>query len=91
MNAVIIAPVSFLGSMVHPAFGWRDWTAYGFAGSATVEAVQLLLLPERNASFSDVVANTLGALLGGVVFQAGHALVAVRSTSVPSTGPRTHR
>jgi glycopeptide antibiotics resistance protein len=73
MNALIIAPVTFLGSMVRPQLGWRDWTAYGFAASLTVEAVQLLLLPGRDGSFSDVVANTFGALLGAVVFHAVRA------------------
>jgi len=75
MNAVVVAPVTFLGSVLRPSYGWRDWTAFGFAASLTVEAVQLVLLPGRNASFSDVVANTLGALLGGLAFHAVRALV----------------
>ena len=75
MNAVIIAPVTFLGSMLRPSLGWRDWTAYGFAASLTVEAIQLVLLPGRDGSFSDVVANTLGALLGGLVFHVGRTLM----------------
>ena len=64
MNAVIIAPVPFLGSIIFAQYTWRDWTAFGFAGAFAVEAVQGVLLQGRNASFTDVVANTLGALIG---------------------------
>jgi VanZ family protein len=66
-NAAIVAPVSFLGSFLRPSYRWRDWTAWGFVVSFTVELVQMLLLPERHASYSDVVANTLGALLGAML------------------------
>jgi hypothetical protein len=68
MNAVIIAPVSFLGSLLWPAIKWRDWTAWGFLVSLTVEVLQFLLLPGRHPSFSDVVANTLGAMLGAAIY-----------------------
>lgn len=64
MNAVIVAPVPFLGYLLFPRYSWRDWTAMGFVGALMVEVLQALLLPERNASYADVVANTLGALLG---------------------------
>jgi VanZ family protein len=70
MNVVIIAPLVFLASFVRPRYGWRDWTALGFAAALTVEALQGLLLPARQASFSDVVANTLGALVGAVLAHA---------------------
>ncbi len=75
MNAVIIAPVSFLGSAVLPRYRWRDWTAVGFVASLAVELVQWQLLPDRNASFSDIVANTFGALLGALLFLAVAPLV----------------
>jgi hypothetical protein len=82
MNAVIIAPVTFLGGIVRPSFGWRDWTACGFLASLTVEAVQLVLLPGRDGSFSDVVANTLGALVGALVLQGGRTIIGA-TVSVP--------
>ncbi|WP_051276784.1 VanZ family protein [Marmoricola sp. URHB0036] len=69
MNAVIIAPVSLLGSRVWPRLRWQDWTAYGFVGASTVELIQGVLLPGRHASFSDIVANTIGALLGAVLYR----------------------
>ena len=70
LNVAIVAPLVFLASFVRPSYGWRDWTALGFAAALTVEALQGLLLPARQASFSDVVANTLGALVGAVLARA---------------------
>lgn len=81
MNAVIIAPVPFLGYLLFPQYSWRDWTALGFVGALMVEALQGLLLPERNASYIDVVANTLGALLGAGLAEVSR-LLARRRLSV---------
>jgi VanZ family protein len=67
MNAVIIMPVSFLATLVFPRLRWQDCLAYAFIGSGGVELVQLLVLPGRQASFSDIVANTVGGLLGALV------------------------
>jgi hypothetical protein len=67
-NVLILMPVSFLGSVLLPRLDWRDWTAYGFVLSGTVELVQAVLLPARSATFADVVANTAGALVGAVAF-----------------------
>jgi glycopeptide antibiotics resistance protein len=66
LNAVIVAPLSFLGSFVIRRLRWQDWTAYAFLGATAVELTQGLLLSGRQASFSDIVANTAGALLGAV-------------------------
>jgi len=74
MNAVIVAPASFLATLAWPRSTWRDWTAIGFAASLTVELVQGLALPGRQAAFSDVVANTAGALLGAVVLHLARRL-----------------
>jgi hypothetical protein len=66
-NALILMPLSALGSLRWPRLTWRDWTAYVFVAAATVELLQGLLLPARSADVGDVVANTLGALGGAVV------------------------
>ncbi|QWZ08094.1 VanZ family protein [Nocardioides panacis] len=68
-NALIVVPVALLGSEIRPAWSWRDWTALAFLGSLAVETVQGLLLPDRQAAFSDVVANTVGALAGALLFR----------------------
>jgi hypothetical protein len=67
MNVLIVAPVTLLATFVRPSYSWRDWTAFGFCLACAVELLQGLFLPGRQASFSDVVANTLGALLGALV------------------------
>ena len=63
-NALILMPVSALGSMVWPATTWRDWTAWSFVLASGVELAQGLLLPDRTATMIDVIANTLGGMLG---------------------------
>lgn len=80
-NALILMPVSALGSLIWPSTTWRDWTAYAFLTAGAVECAQALLLPDRTASFVDVVANTLGGLLGAV-------LVAVLSRRRTAAGTR---
>jgi hypothetical protein len=65
-NALILVPVSALGSLVWPRTTWRDWTAYGFLAASAVELLQGALLGQRTASFTDVVANTLGCLAGAL-------------------------
>ena len=67
VNAAMFAPVSLLGSIVWKASTWRDWTAYVFLASGSAELAQGVVLSERSATFVDVVANTLGALVGGVL------------------------
>jgi glycopeptide antibiotics resistance protein len=66
LNALVFAPVALLGSLAWPKLSWRDWTAAGFVGSFAVEAIQALALDGRSATYVDVVANTLGALAGGL-------------------------
>ena len=66
LNVAAFAPLTFAASLLRPAATWRDWTAVAFLGSLLVEVVQATALPERTASHSDVVANTLGALLGAL-------------------------
>ncbi len=66
-NVAILVPATGLAAVIWPGPSWRDWTAYGFVFSGSVEVVQALLLDERSATYVDVVANTLGALVGGAV------------------------
>ena len=66
-NAAILAPVSALGSIMWPRTTWRDWTAWTFVAAGLVEATQGLVLDRRTASYADIVANTLGGLLGASI------------------------
>ena len=77
-NVVLLVPFAVLGSLVLPRWSWQDWTAWGFLLAGAVELTQGLVLSGRDASYADVVANTLGALLGAwlvvaVRFLAGRA------------------
>lgn len=74
LNVAIFAPWAALAALVWPRPSWRDWTAYGFVATSVVETVQALVYPDRTASFSDIAANTLGALIGSVVVTLGRAL-----------------
>jgi VanZ like family len=78
-NALILMPVSALGSLVWPSTNWRDWTAYAFVIACAVELAQGLVLSQRTASFADVAANTLGGLGGAVVVALGRWVVRRRT------------
>ena len=67
MNAILVVPATFLGSAVRRGHTWRDWTAFGFLVALTVEAVQGLMMPGRQPSFADVVANRVGACVGALL------------------------
>jgi glycopeptide antibiotics resistance protein len=67
LNVLMFVPLSLLGSYFRPGWTWRDWVGVGFVASGLIELVQLVFLPNRVASFSDVVANTLGALIGALL------------------------
>jgi len=73
LNVAAFVPLAALGGLIWRRLTWRDWTAFGFVASFGVEVVQALGLDARSATHVDVVANTLGALLGAAV-----AAVAVR-------------
>ena len=72
LNALILMPVSALGSLRWPRTNWRDWTAYAFVIAGAVELFQGLFLPNRSATFVDVVANTLGGLGGAAAVAIVH-------------------
>jgi glycopeptide antibiotics resistance protein len=83
-NVALLAPVAALGSLLWERTTWRDWTAFGFLVAGSVELAQGVFLPDRTASFADVVANTLGCLLGAVFI----AVVSPRRTAA-GTRPTT--
>jgi hypothetical protein len=64
LNALMVAPLVGGCALLWPRWSWRDWTALAFVAAGCVELGQGLFLPARSAQFVDVVANTLGALLG---------------------------
>jgi hypothetical protein len=70
-NALIFVPLPLLGAAAWPAVRPWHWAAIGFGASVFVEVVQGVALVQRSATVIDVVANSLGALLGATVLAAG--------------------
>lgn len=66
-NLLLVVPLTFLATLAFARPSWRDWTAYAFLAASLVELIQGLLLPSRQAAYSDVVANTAGAFVGAVL------------------------
>jgi VanZ family protein len=58
--------------------GWFVWVLAGFVAACGIEATQMLFLSGRQPSAVDVVANTLGALVGAVL-----AVLLLRSGNRP--------
>lgn len=69
-NVLIVVPLSALAALVWPRSTWRDVTAWAFVLACAIETVQGLLLPGRTPSTVDVVANTLGGLVGALAIAA---------------------
>src|SRR5689334_22437280 len=67
LNAALFAPLALLASIALPRHPWGNWVAYAFSGSSAVEVFQAFALEPRSAQYVDVVANTLGALIGALL------------------------
>ena len=67
VNVLVFVPLAVLGRWAWPGRAAWQWAVVGAAASVAVEVVQGLALPERSATLVDVVANTTGAVLGGLV------------------------
>lgn len=70
-NILIMVPLAAALVLLWPRVRWERWTVVAFSLSAIVETSQALFFPNRVPAFSDVVANTMGVLLGS----AGSALL----------------
>ncbi len=65
-NVALFVPFSLLGALIWPARRALTWVGAGAVLSVAIESWQLLMLPQRFATLSDVLANTAGALIGAV-------------------------
>ena len=66
-NVILFIPFGLFLALLLPVRKWWLAALAGLFTSAAIEAVQFLLLSQRQASLRDVVNNTLGALLGALV------------------------
>ena len=67
LNVAIFVPVAALGVLAFRRWSWLEWVAVATVAAEAVELVQRVLLPQRSASAHDVVANSVGALLGAIL------------------------
>ncbi|WP_309064568.1 VanZ family protein [Microbacterium sp.] len=65
-NIALFVPLGLLLAAGWPRLPWWSIAATGLATTVTIEAVQILI-PSRYPSFSDLVANTLGGIIGWTV------------------------
>lgn len=79
LNVLLMVPIAALLVLTFPRM--RPWWAglAIFLASSAVELTQLLVLHGRVASWTDLVTNTVGGVLGAVLGW----LIAVKSTRMP--------
>lgn len=66
-NVVLfVPPALFLALRMRPE-NWSIVVVVGIVCTITIEFVQLAFLPGRSATISDVIANSLGALIGALL------------------------
>ena len=65
-NIVMFVPIGLFGALCLPRFRWLI-VPIAIAASTTIEYMQSTRLPDRVGTPRDVVANTLGAVLGMLI------------------------
>ncbi len=63
-NIIMFLPLGFFVALLVGERSWLLALAFPLALSICIELTQLLLLPERFADISDVIANSLGGWIG---------------------------
>ncbi len=81
-NIAMFMPLGFLVALALPARLWWVAAFMSLALSAAIELFQAGLLTARFATMSDVVANTLGGLIGTLLAVGLRALVHTRDGKV---------
>jgi glycopeptide antibiotics resistance protein len=64
LNLVLFVPMTLLGVLIWPRTNPLQWLVTGLAATFLIEFVQYAALPDRSATLVDIVANSLGALIG---------------------------
>ncbi|MET0860541.1 MAG: VanZ family protein [Microbacterium sp.] len=65
-NVALFLPYGLLARLRWPAVRLRTIAAIGLSTSVAIEVIQLLI-PSRFASYYDVIANSIGMILGGLL------------------------
>jgi glycopeptide antibiotics resistance protein len=74
LNVVLFAPIGFALALLLPRRFWLLAPTFGALLSMTVEVVQHYYLAGRKGTVTDIIANSIGALLGAIL-----AIVAKRA------------
>ena len=83
-NVLVFVPVGVLAFLFMPRMIWPLALLIGPAISVAIEVAQRVALPHRAATFSDIVANSVGATAGVVLALACTLLFAPRVAQHPS-------
>ena len=81
-NIALFVPVGLLVVLLTGTRRWWIGALLGTVVSCTIELGQLVFLPERFATVNDVIANSLGALLGTLM-----AVIVLRVALGPAHPP----
>jgi VanZ family protein len=81
-NVVLFIPLGFIASLVLPRRGWWLVLLLGPLFSGAIELAQRLFLPERFATVSDILANSIGAIVGAIAAVLLKLLIAWRDRLV---------
>ncbi|KAA1380466.1 VanZ family protein [Aeromicrobium fastidiosum] len=73
-NVVLFVPLGVLVLLWFRHWSWLAAVGVAFATTVTIELLQQALRPERFASLNDVMANTLGGLIGGLLVVGARAM-----------------
>lgn len=83
-NGIMFLPLGALIATLLPRRRWWIAVLAGCATSSLIELIQLLFLPQRFASVTDIAANTTGALVGAAVVAAIRSYRASTNRRIPS-------
>ena len=70
-NVVLFVPLGVLTLLWRPRWNLLHAVGLALVVTVTIETLQQVLRPERFASIDDLVANTLGGAIGGLLVVAG--------------------
>jgi hypothetical protein len=75
LNVALLMPLAILGALALPFLRWWWIAAVGVLISCLIEAIQWATLSGRQASVADVLANSIGAILGALIGHGCNALL----------------
>lgn len=72
-NVVLFIPLGIFATLLWSRWHWWYVTVLAAVTSTTIELLQELLRPDRFATFSDIVANTVGGTIGALICLVGRS------------------